>query len=439
MFVGKRSKFIMKDFRLPLGSSDPVAFTCTCAASSSPNGGIVLLFYRYFSAPPLLASSFASQESGPSTLAAFHEELTQRLHLGGKIRVAKEGFNITIGGSKDEIEIYIKECISHWSFSGLELSTEEKKRQFFKPTTGGCACVFGGLPASVRVTAEITSMGVTNYTPKDWDIVESLEPAEFHERCWRDKRKLIVDVRNHYESRIGYFVDPRTGEKAVTPAIRRFSQWPQYVKTHLNYFEVGAEGKGREIMTYCTGGIRCEKGVRFLSEKLGQREGDKISTLKGGIAAYLMWMDEEIKQGRKRPEDSLFQGKNYVFDARGSTGLIEGSGPEPVASCDVCKLPSDRLSKCRSRGCHLIMVVCSSCEDSKDPRCCSDCLELDLGNLTNENIIPSRPRPICACEKEREAMLWRQDRLVKSKGQGWRKEQRSNGVDALDIRITTID
>ena len=428
----------MREFRLPLGSSDPVTFACTCEASSSPSGGFVLLFYRYFSAPPLLSSSFAAQRSEPSELAAFHEDLTGRLHIGGKIRVAKEGFNITVGGTEHEIEDYMNECVSHWSFSGLNLRTEERKRQFFKPMTGGCACVFGGAPASIRVTVEITPMGVTDYTPKNWDGVESLEPCEFHERCWNDKPNLLVDVRNHYESRIGYFVDPRTGEKAITPAIRRFSQWPQYVKTHLDEFAHNSAKGGKEIMTYCTGGIRCEKGVRFLCEQLGQKEGDKISTLKGGIAAYLTWMDEEIKQGMKRPEDSLFRGRNYVFDARGSTRLLAGSGLQPVAACDVCKLPSDRLSKCRSKGCHLIMVVCLSCEDEKDPRCCSDCLELDLEVSGSENIVSSKPRPICACEREREAMLWGQNLPGKLKGQGWRKKQRMKDVGTLDIQIATF-
>lgn len=432
----------MRDSRLPLGSSDPVTFACTCSASSNSVGGLVLLFYRYYSAPPSLAPSLAPEEIDLSSLAAFHSELTQKLHLGGKIRIAKEGFNVTVGGTKNEIESYMEKCISHWSFSGLDFDTIEKKNLFFKPTAGGCACVFGGMPASVRVTSEITPMGVTNYTPKDWDAIETLEPAEFHERCWGEQHKILVDVRNHYESRIGYFVDPRTGEKALTPAIRRFSQWPQYVKTNLGDFKGDTGGERREIMTYCTGGIRCEKGVRFLSDKMGGMEGNRISTLKGGIAAYLMWMDKEIKEGRKQPRDSLFRGKNYVFDGRGSTGLVEDTGLEPVSNCDVCGLPSERLSKCRSQACHLIMVVCSSCEESTDPRCCSNCRELDVENLTDQNIIQRRPRPICTCEKERESMLWGTkvgDLVGKPKTQGWRKNQELNGLDGLDIQIKTID
>jgi predicted sulfurtransferase len=379
----------------------------------------VLLFYRYFAAPPSLQCHL---ENGPSELAVFHTNLTERLHLGGKIRVGVEGFNVTVGGTQHEIESYMKECLSHWSFSGLDLDTLEKQRSFFKPTPGGCACVFGSTPASVRITAEITPMGVTNYIPSNWDAIESLAPAEFHARCWESKSKVLVDVRNHYESRIGYFVDPTTGEKALRPEIRRFSQWPQYVKAHMKELEPMDEGSSRQIMTYCTGGIRCEKGVRWMADKMEMREGDKICTLKGGIAAYLMWMDDEIHQGRKQPAESLFLGKNYVFDARGSTGLVDGE-LEPVSSCHICGVLSDRLSKCRSRGCHLILVVCSACDDTKDPRCCQNCLELEMQG-SNENSREG-PRPICKCERERESHLWEETRRLKTQ--------------KFDIRIKTID
>lgn len=255
-------------------------------------------------------------------------------------------------------------------------------------------------------------MGVTNYVPT-WNAVTGLSPAEFHERCLERKGKVLVDVRNHYESRIGHFVDPVTGEKAVMPAIRRFAQWPQYVKTHLEELgaridaeDVTAESmEGRSILTYCTGGIRCEKGARFLAESMSTslRDGDRVFTLDGGIAAYMMWMDEEIAQGHKTAEESLFKGKNYVFDARGSTGLEEGK-ELTVSECHICGVAEDRLSKCRSKGCHLVLVVCDTCEKTHDgPRCCPNCLEMDSGEM-----IEGR-RPMCQCEREREEKLWGAD------------------------------
>jgi predicted sulfurtransferase len=424
----------------------------------------VLLFYRYFLSPPSLPSTFDHLANDPNNLSSFHKTLTTSLSLKGKIRVAKEGFNITVGGSPDSIQRYIEECVKHWSFAGLggALGSEEKRKAFFKPSPG-CSCVFGsssgtGEPgkeegASVRICEEITPMGVASYIPRNWDAVETLSPAEFHARLQdlegRGREHVLVDIRNHYESRIGYFVDPRTGEPGLRPGIRRFGQWPQFVKSHLSSSskhtrdspsaledteEVSTEKrKGTQFMTYCTGGIRCEKGSRFLAENLAL-EGNIVCTLHGGIQAYLMWMDEEIKAGRKTANQSLFKGRNYVFDARGSTGLMLSSGSttgetnvEKVASCHVCGKAEDRLSKCRSRGCHLILVVCEECEEGGDPRCCESCLNLNT-EATEENGGQLRSRQICECEREREFKLWGDKTVKKQQPQGRRKGKKGNDL-----------
>jgi predicted sulfurtransferase len=424
----------MKQTWLPAGSSDPVSYTCTCPAAKSSDG-LILLFYRYFSAPLSLPTTHQALANDPSQQATFHTALTQKLNLGGKIRVAKEGFNITIGGTKSSIEAYIQECCSHWSFSGLSLSTPQERDAFFKPTSGGCACAFGGSPASVRIAAEITPMGVTNYIPENWNEIESLSPAEFHERCYSDSQTLLLDVRNHYESRIGYFVHPKTGEAALRPPIRRFSQWPQYVKKYMTGSERESEREmergGRQIMTYCTGGIRCEKGARWMQENMQKRKGDRVCTLKGGITAYLTWIDEEIRLGKKRPEDSLFRGKNYVFDARGSTGLNGDTLLDPVSICHVCGKLEDRLSKCQSKGCHLILVVCEVCE-AADPRCCQSCRDIDESAASDLDLKVSRL--ICDCEREREILLWGLDRTKKSIQQ----RNKNEIVDHIDVRVKII-
>ncbi|CAG8951062.1 hypothetical protein HYFRA_00006460 [Hymenoscyphus fraxineus] len=427
--------------RLPTGSSDPISFTCTCSASKDPDGGYILLFYRYFAAsPPLdLPPKDQSPANVPSSLAAFHTNLTTRLEVGGKIRLAEEGFNITVGGTKDAIREYMRECMEHWSFQGLDLDTEQKQHDFFKPSTGGCACAFGGAPASVRVAAEITPMGVTNYSPKNWDDIEVLSPADFHERCFTEDITLL-DVRNHYESRIGYFIDPKTGDPALRPPIRRFSQWPQYVRKYMtNSVDEDKEKKkqkGKQILTFCTGGIRCEKGARYMQENMEKQPGASVATLKGGIAAYLTWMDEEIRHGRKRPEESLFKGRNYVFDARGSTSLDGIS--EPVSKCHGCGNPSDRLGKCRSTGCHLVLVVCSACELSLDPRCCQSCLDMDLGLELNSNAPKNiKSRTVCECEQKRETELWGEGsrKLPKSR----RADKEKNARQDINIQVKVID
>jgi predicted sulfurtransferase len=469
----------MKDTRLPDNHSDPVSYTCTC----SNLNGKVLLFYRYFVGDPLLPATHTPLAHSPSQLAAFHTELTQRLNLTGKIRVSKEGFNVTVAGSTSSIEEYIEECVAHWSFAGLELKTEVERNEFFKPTPG-CRCVFGGKEGegrSIRVTEEITPMGVTNYSPS-WESIHYLTPEEFHTRLSGSVEAdnlILMDVRNYYESRIGYFVNARTGEKAVTPGIRRFGQWPLYVRRNLasespsistisstqtetqtsgSNNEVMNEGidqgekKGKQYLTYCTGGIRCEKGARFLSEYLAnfkpflhsESPKDKVYTLKGGIAAYLTWMDIEISCGRKKASESLFKGRNYVFDARGSTGLSEDVDDEEfVSECHQCQKKTANLGKCTSVGCHLVLVVCDDCSTG-DVWCCEDCAKLDcLPTAKGEK--PSR-RAICECELLRESQLWgsrststpkeKSPQLVQRKSN---KVKNKNDSQALDIRVKIIE
>ena len=117
--------------------------------------------------------------------------------------------------------------------------------------------------------------------------------------------------------------------------------------------------------------------------------------------------------------------------------LAGESDPEPVALCHMCEIPCDRLSKCRSKDCHLILVVCPNCEDSKDPRCCVNCLKLDSTMEGNDKAVQKPRRPICVCEKERELQLWGSAPVKQLKQQGWRK--RKKGVEGINIQFKTVD
>ncbi|KAJ4993991.1 hypothetical protein SVAN01_00468 [Stagonosporopsis vannaccii] len=373
-------------------NSDPVSYTCTCLAQTE--GGSVLLFYRYWANLPALPDEHISQTRDPHALVDFHKQIATELQIGGKFRIASEGFNITLGGTSAAIQAYIEACSAHWSFIGIDLSTAAKRKAYFKPTPG-CACAFGGT-ASVRVTAEITPLGVTNYAPSSWSNVISLPPAEFHELCQKGNIPLI-DVRNHYESRIGYFVRG-DGSIAARPAVRRFSQWPGYVVRHVLGNDVYKQSQG--VATYCTGGIRCEKGARWMQEALVEGGGSSdapVYTLHGGIVAYQAWMEDEVRTGRKTPEESFFKGRNYVFDARGAIGAQEA-----VSACHSCARPEDRLGKCETPGCHLVLVLCALCERKGGIACCEDCQRMSVEHQG----AGSRSRRICQCEADREKTLW---------------------------------
>lgn len=406
----------------PLGHSDPISYTCTC---NQP--GSVLLFYRYFANDPRLPEEHFTRAQVPELQANFQRYVCRNNGLTGKIRVSKEGFNVTVAGSHAGLERYMEECVKYWAFDGVRLRTDEERQAFFKPTPG-CSCCFPSL--SVRTTSEITPLGVTNYSPSSWSSIIPLPPSEFH-RMAKEEEVKLVDVRNHYESRIGFFVDGK-GREAIKPAVRRFSQWPRWVREHGDELVGKEEEERKPILSYCTGGIRCEKGSRWMEESLRSTTGKEmmIHTLDGGIASYISWMEEEIKTGRKRPEDSLFRGQNYVFDARGSLGI---EGAEPVSSCHVCGTKSLRLGKCATEGCHLVLVVCGECENGgHDVRCCEDCLELSKQDVEQD----SKQKKMCKCEQDREKELWGDEKAKQAKGQGWRKEKKRSAH--TNVRSETI-
>jgi predicted sulfurtransferase len=158
-------------------------------------------------------------------------------------------------------------------------------------------------------------------------------------------------------------------------------------------------GLKKQLLTYCTGGIRCEKGARWMQEAMAgaSNNGERhIYTLQGGIVAYLAWVKNEIEAGRKVREDCLFKGKNYVFDARGSIGMgLAEEQSNPVAVCQGCSTPEDRLSKCKNQRCHLVLVICEGCDDAGGVSCCEDC-----------GATPAIAKGVCQCEKTREGLLW---------------------------------
>ncbi|KAH8655497.1 hypothetical protein BX600DRAFT_469746 [Xylariales sp. PMI_506] len=394
---------------------NPVTYTCTCPCSAG-EPGTVLLFYRYFPAPPSLPSISELTPARLTELQTFHKSLVTTLALGCKIRLSAEGFNITIGGTRDAIKTYIEACVGHWSFAGLAISTLQERDKFFKPSPG-CACVFAGRQ-DVLIKSEITPLGVTGWLPRRWDIITELSPPEWHRNAVGED-VLMVDVRNHYESRLGYFVG-KAGP-ALLPEIRRFGQWPAYTKRMVaegGILDRQGEQKGKSVYTYCTGGIRCEKGARWLAEEMersGITEPD-VYTLQGGIAAYLTWVEEEVAAGRMQPSDSLYKGRNFVFDARGSLGL---EGGVKVASCAGCgKAGEDQIRKCASPGCYLVLAVCDECEDV---RCCKDCRDIDLRREQKEG-----PRSICECERSREAQLRGSENIKKGKRDNSDKQRSEN-------------
>lgn len=352
----------------------------------------MLLFYRYFEAEPELLPVELSEIVGDfaNDMAQFQRKLCTGLDIKGKLRFGIEGFNITLFVLKRHLAAYTKACMGHWSFAKLDLSTEEKQNAFFKPSPS-CKCAFQTL--SIKTVEEITPFH--RAVPFD-EVLIYLHPEEFHERLLTQASDcILLDARNHYESRLGSFESPLT--ETVLPPTRRFSELPPYLKNTSSRFK---EVPG--IYTYCTGGIRCEKSARFIAGVMREASdlNTPVYTLRGGINAYLTWMDDEIRSGRRNMSESLFKGRNYVFDGRGHIGL-QTEATSGGRACAGCAQPTWSLGQCKGFGCHLDLLVCGECVESKGGAwCCSSCKD-----VSEAAVARGRRKGNCECEMQRAKRL----------------------------------
>ena len=165
-----------------------------------------------------------------------------------------------------------------------------------------------------------------------------------------DPNTLCVDMRNHYESEIGHF------EGAITPDVDTFRDSLPLIEEEL------AEHKAdKNVVMYCTGGIRCEKASAYFKHKGFQ----KVYQLEGGIIEY-------ARQVKDQGLDNKFKGKNFVFDERRGERITE----EVIAQCHQCGAPFDTHVNCANQACHLLFIQCEACQ-AKTQTCCSEaCQEI---------------------------------------------------------------
>ncbi|XP_074657688.1 thiosulfate sulfurtransferase/rhodanese-like domain-containing protein 2 isoform X2 [Tubulanus polymorphus] len=316
--------------------------------SSSSDTGQILLYYKY------------RWIEDPDGLLSWQTQLCERLQLTGKVRIGIEGINGTVGGSTASTETYIDAMLKHKLFS-------EMTREDFKKSPGSAADFSCGL--KIGIYKEIVPMGIEPTEIQFSESSDHLSPEEFNRKVEAhlqqsdDERRdtVLIDCRNFYETKIGKF------EGAVTPDIRKFSYWPEYVDKNIDLFE------NKDVLMYCTGGIRCERGSAYLKSKGICRN---IYQLKGGIHRYI-----------ERFPNGLYRGKLFVFDDRNSIQ----SNDDVISKCQYCSSPWDTYVQCTSAHCRLLVLSCDTCRrDRQLTTCCRNC---------TDNTKSGREQ--CACTEQR--------------------------------------
>lgn len=270
----------------------------------------------------------------------FRDELYQQLFewkVFGRIYVAHEGINAQVSVPEFNMDAF-RECLDAYVFLKgirLNIAVDNDGKSFWV--------------LKVKVREKIVADGITD---QDFSVAEKgkyVDAERFNELA-NDPDTIIVDMRNHYEYEVGHF------ERAIeVPSDTFRDQLPMAL-------DMLKEQKDKNIVMYCTGGIRCEKASAWM-----RHNGFKnVFHLKGGIINYV----------HKAREESLplkFKGKNFVFDER----LGERVTEEVISKCHQCGQPSDRHVNCANEGCHLLFIQCEACAEKYD-HCCSEACKQEI-------------------------------------------------------------
>ncbi|HXH19474.1 MAG TPA: rhodanese-related sulfurtransferase [Chitinophagales bacterium] len=257
------------------------------------------------------------------------------LGVMGRVYVAKEGINAQLSVPEKNLNLFRQQFEQtsgdlQWP-NGIRLNyaADNNGKSFFK--------------LKIKVRDKILADGLNDETFDVTDVGKHLSAEEFN-RLTDHPDTILIDMRNHYESEVGHF------EGAILPDADTFRDELKMVEGMLQ----GNEDKN--IVMYCTGGIRCEKASAWLKHK-GFR---KVYQLEGGIISYARQVKE---QGLK----NKFHGKNFVFDERLGERITE----EVISRCHQCGNPSDRHTNCANEGCHLLFIQCDECA-GRFENCCSE-------------------------------------------------------------------
>lgn len=282
----------------------------------------VLLFYKFV------------RIDDPDSVVNAHEEFCRTNNLRGRILLAPEGINGTVSGTAADCMRYEHWLRSDSRFADIVIKSDEVSGHVFRKLF-------------VRKKDEVVTFRIGHDLTPEAPVGRHISPAEWKSLLERGD-VLVLDGRTGYEYDLGHF------RGALRPPVDSFREFPEWIRANL------ADKKDKTILTYCTGGIRCEKLTNFLLE-----EGfNDVGQLDGGIVTY-----------GKDPETrgALWDGLCYVFDERISVPINATEDRRIVGTCYHCGTPTETYVNCANLDCHRQHLVCTSCDISTDRSCSEAC------------------------------------------------------------------
>ena len=255
----------------------------------------------------------------------------------GRIYVSYEGINAQLSVPAENFNAF-KEHLDTISFLKnvrLNVAIEHDNMSFLK--------------LKVKVRDKIVADGLED---NSFDVTQKgvhVGAKDFNDLL-NDEKTILVDMRNHYESEIGHF------QGAITPDVDTFRESLPIIEEDLSDHK-----EDKNLVMYCTGGIRCEKASAYFKHK-GFK---KVYQLEGGIINY-------ARQVEAQNLENKFIGKNFVFDHRKGERISD----DVIANCHQCGNACDDHVNCANEACHLLFIQCESCAKKMDDCCSDECKEV---------------------------------------------------------------
>jgi len=259
------------------------------------------------------------------------------LDVLGRTYVSYEGINAQLSVPSENF-LKLKNQLDAISFLNnirLNVAIEHHNKSFLK--------------LKIKVRDKIVADGLNDDT---FDVTNKgihLNAKEFNQML-EDSNTICVDMRNHYESEIGHF------DGAITPDVDTFRDSLDIIEEDLK-----ENKENKNLLMYCTGGIRCEKASAYYKHK-----GFKnVFQLEGGIIEY-------ARQVKSERLENKFLGKNFVFDHRRAEKISE----DIIANCHQCGNSCDTHVNCANEACHLLFIQCNDCSEKMENTCSPECKEV---------------------------------------------------------------
>ncbi len=278
----------------------------------------------------------------PEAVRLWQRTLCEKLGLRGRILISKDGINGTVGGELNAVKAYVKATREYPALKKMDIKYSEGSAEDFPRL-------------SVKVRPEIVSFGAPGELKVDENGVVGggthLRPEELHELVEAKKAAgedvVFFDGRNAFEAQIGKF------KGAVVPDVSTTHDFIKELESG-KYDDL----KDKPVVTYCTGGVRCE----VLSALMVNRGFQEVYQMKGGIVRY----------GETFGDEGLWEGSLYVFDKRMHMEFTDDA--VTIGECVRCHAPTSKFENCSNPSCRKLTLYCSEC--SADPstlRCPDGC------------------------------------------------------------------